>query len=133
MLHLFSPLKKKKGGGVPCNGEDSPWNTYHAPMPPPPKKMYPYLIIFVCYFVFRTDKYLNIILRCIRNYTLVSRVDTSTQCGAIRWELFENGHFSRGYNFCTNDLILILKTPTRPYSCLAKVIRFSVLVLTCGS
>ena len=36
------------------------------------------------------------------------------QCDAIRWEQFENWHFSRGYNFWTNDLILILKTPTCP-------------------
>ena len=33
---------------------------------------------------------------------------------------FDNGHFSRGCNFWTNDVILILKTPTCPYSCLAK-------------
>ena len=36
------------------------------------------------------------------------------QCDAIRQEQFETWHFSRGYNFWTNDLILILKTPTRP-------------------
>ena len=40
---------------------------------------------------------------------------------AIRWEQLEKWHFSRGFNFWTNDLILILKTPTGPYSCLAKV------------
>ena len=42
-------------------------------------------------------------------------------CDAIRWEQLENLHFWRGYNFCTNDLILILKPITRPYLCLAKV------------
>ena len=30
--------------------------------------------------------------------------------------------FSEAMNFWTNDQILILKTPTCPYSCLAKVI-----------
>ena len=35
---------------------------------------------------------------------------------------------SRGYNFWTNDLILFLKTPTRSYSSLAKVIFCSELV-----
>ena len=44
------------------------------------------------------------------------------QCDAIRWEQFKNWHFSRRYNFWINPLILILKTPIRPYSCLAKVI-----------
>ena len=44
------------------------------------------------------------------------------QCDVIRLEQFENWHFSGGYNFWTNDLILILKTPTRSYSCLAKVV-----------
>ena len=33
----------------------------------------------------------------------------------------------------TNDLILILKTPTLPYSCLAKVITLSELVSKCCS
>ena len=28
-------------------------------------------------------------------------------------------HFSRGYNFWNNDFRIILKNPTRPYSCLA--------------
>ena len=46
--------------------------------------------------------------------------DSAVLCDAIRSEQFENWHFSRGYNFWTNDLILILKNPTRPYSCLAK-------------
>ena len=41
------------------------------------------------------------------------------QCDAIRWEQFEIWHFSRGYNFWTDGLILIMKTPTRPYSRLA--------------
>ena len=46
---------------------------------------------------------------------------TDLQCDAIRKKKqFENLHFSRGYNFWTNDLIVILKTSTRPYSCLAK-------------
>ena len=35
---------------------------------------------------------------------------------------FEKWHFLRDYNFWTNDLTLILKTPPRPYSCLEKVI-----------
>ena len=51
------------------------------------------------------------------------------RCDAIRWEHLENWHFSRGYNFWTNGLILILKTPTGLYSCLAKVIICSELVL----
>ena len=42
------------------------------------------------------------------------------QCDAIRWEQLENWHSWRGYNFWTNDLIWVLKTPTRLYSCLAK-------------
>ena len=50
------------------------------------------------------------------------------QCDAIRWEQLENWHFSRGYNFWTNDFILILKTPTRPYSCVAI---FFLLLITC--
>ena len=41
---------------------------------------------------------------------------------------FENLQFSKGYNFCTKHLILILKTSTCPYSCLAKVIICSVFV-----
>ena len=44
------------------------------------------------------------------------------QCDAIRWKQLENWHFSRGYNFWTNDLILILKTPTPSYSHLANVL-----------
>ena len=40
----------------------------------------------------------------------------------------ENWHTSRGYNIWTNDLILILKTSTRPYSCLAKFIICAALV-----
>ena len=43
------------------------------------------------------------------------------QCDAFRRKQFENCQFSRGYNFLINDLILILKTPSRPYSFLAKV------------
>ena len=44
------------------------------------------------------------------------------QCDAIWWEQLENWHFSRGYiTLKTNDLILILKIPTRPFSCLANV------------
>ena len=43
------------------------------------------------------------------------------QCDAIRWEQLENYHFSRGYKFLTNDLILILKTPTCSYLCLAEL------------
>ena len=38
------------------------------------------------------------------------------QCDAIKWEQLEYWHFSRGYNFWTIALILILKTPTRSYS-----------------
>ena len=53
-----------------------------------------------------------------------------TTYSAIRWEQFENWHFSRGYNSWTNDLIRILKTSTRPYSCLAKVIIKSKLGLS---
>ena len=57
----------------------------------------------------------------------ISAID-SIQCDAIRLEQFENYHFSRGYNFWNNDLILILKTSTCPYSCLAKVIIYSKFV-----
>ena len=44
------------------------------------------------------------------------------QCDAISWKQIDKWHFSRGYNFWTNDFIVILKTPARPYSCLAKVV-----------
>ena len=54
-------------------------------------------------------------------------------CDAIRWEQLENWHFSRDYNFWTNALIFILKTPIRPFSCLAKVIICSELAKLCGS
>ena len=47
----------------------------------------------------------------------------------MRWEQFKNWHFSRGYNFWTEDNILLLKTFTGPYSCLAKVIFCQELVL----
>ena len=57
----------------------------------------------------------------------------SLQCDTIRWEQFENWHFSRCYNFWTDDLILILKTPTRPNLCPAKVIVCSEFVKTCCS
>ena len=43
---------------------------------------------------------------------------------AIRWEQFKDWHFSRGNNFWTYDLILILKTSTRPYACLKKYYLF---------
>ena len=51
-------------------------------------------------------------------------------CNAIRWKQFQNWHFLIEYNFWTNDLILILKTSTRPYSCLAKVIFLLITFLT---
>ena len=44
------------------------------------------------------------------------------QCDVLRWEQLQNVHFSRSYNSWTNNLILILKTPTCPYSCPAEVI-----------
>ena len=47
------------------------------------------------------------------------------QCDAISWEQLDNWHFSRGYNFWTNDLILILKTSACPFSYLAKVLFFA--------
>ena len=54
--------------------------------------------------------------------------NSEIQCNAIRLEQFEIWHFLRCYNFRTNDFIFILKTPSRPYSCLAKVI---FLLRTC--
>ena len=53
---------------------------------------------------------------------------SSLQWHAIRLEQFKNWHFSIGYNFWTDDLILLLKTPTPPYSCLAKINICSKLV-----
>ena len=58
------------------------------------------------------------------------------QCDAIRWEQFANWHFSKGYNFWTDDLILILKSLTRPYLCIAIIIICSetclnVWILSC--
>ena len=44
------------------------------------------------------------------------------QCDAIRWGHLKNLNFSRGNNFWPTDLIYMLKTPTYPYLCLAKVI-----------
>ena len=41
---------------------------------------------------------------------------------AIRSVQLENWHFLRGYDVWTIDLILFLKTPTRPYSCLDFII-----------
>ena len=69
-------------------------------------------------WLLRTNK--STILLCRRRY--IRAIGNTVQCDAIRWEQFENWHFSRGYNFWTKDLILILKTLTHPYSCLAKVI-----------
>ena len=43
------------------------------------------------------------------------------QCDAIRWEQSEKLHFSRGSNSWTNEVILILKTPTCQYSCPANI------------
>ena len=48
------------------------------------------------------------------------------EINAIKCEELENIHVSSGYNFLTNYLILLLKTSTRPYSCLTKVIINSV-------
>ena len=56
----------------------------------------------------------------ISNIAKKNLVFEKLQCDAIRWEQFKKLPFSRGYNFWTNDLILILKTSTRSYSCLAK-------------
>ena len=44
------------------------------------------------------------------------------QCDAIRWEQLENSHFSRGYNFWTLDLILILQALICPFSFLTQFI-----------
>ena len=52
------------------------------------------------------------------------------QCYAIGWEQLENWQFSRGYNFLTNCLISILKTPTCPYSYSSSVIFCLELVNT---
>ena len=59
-------------------------------------------------------------------------VTSSVWCNQI-WKQFENWHFPRSYNFLIVDLILILKTPTCPYSCVAQVIICIELVKTCGS
>ena len=50
------------------------------------------------------------------------RLSPKLQCDSIRWEQLAIRHFSRGYNFRTNNLIFILKTHTRPYTYLEKVI-----------
>ena len=49
-------------------------------------------------------------------HSILKQNDTAIQCDAIRWEQLENWHFSWGYNFSNNDLILILKTSTQNLS-----------------
>ena len=73
------------------------------------------------------------ILKQILHHVVTVRRQVRVQSDAIRWEQLEKWHFSRGYNFWTNDLILILKTPTRSYLCLEKIFFCSELVLTCCS
>ena len=50
-------------------------------------------------------------LHMLKIWADLSWLDICLQCDAIRWEQFEILHFSIGYNFCTKNLILILKTP----------------------
>ena len=49
----------------------------------------------------------------------ITNVHSVMQSDGNSWKI---DTFLKGYNFRTNDLILILKTQTRPYTCLAKVI-----------
>ena len=77
----------------------------------------------------------------LQRFFVADKYDVHLQCDAIRWEQFENCHFSRCYHLYhhhhlspSNDLILVLKTSTRPYSCLAEVVYYnSKLAEICGS
>ena len=88
-----------------------------------------------------------------RTFIVIRKFPGPTFCKHFSWEILEPNHTAyamvllvifvkvshethsfelrmqnTGYNCWTNDLILILKNPTHPYSCLAKVIICSELV-----
>ena len=87
----------------------------------------PDVIRIICHRVFARRDCIICPKQCV-SFAQSSEWNMTLQCDAIRWEQLENLHFWRGFNFWTNDLILILKTPTGPYSCRANVIFCSELV-----